>query len=270
MSCCQRQATLFSPPLKTQAQVVDLTSFRERLIRGDLLLGTIVSLATPQIMEILTQAGFDWLFIDAEHAPLDDGDIQLLIQAAGATPCLVRIPCLDEIAIKKALDAGAVGIIVPQVNNAEQAALAVSYAKYPPWGQRGVGISRAHGYGFGFQEYLNRANEEVVVVVQAEHAVAADNIEAIVATPGIDAVFIGPYDLSASFGKMGQIEDVLVIDAVERINSACLSAGIKLGVFGTSSEAVMPYIERGHTLIAAATDTLLLGQSARDLLARLN
>ncbi len=246
-----------------------MTSFRDKLKRGDQLLGTIVSMATPQVAELLAQAGFDWLFIDGEHAPLDDGDIQLLIQAAGATPCLVRIPCLDEIAIKKALDAGATGIIVPQVNTAEQAEQAVSYAKYPPMGQRGVGISRAHGYGFSFQDYLAQANDEVVVVVQAEHATAVENIEAIAATTGLDGVFIGPYDLSASLGKMGQVEDPKVIAAVDRVTAACQKAGLKLGVFGTNSEAVAPYIDRGYTLIAAATDTLLLGQSARDLLAKL-
>lgn len=243
-----------------------MTSFRQKLKNGDQLIGTVVSMANPQISELLAQAGFDWLFIDGEHGPLDDADIQLLIQTAGQTPCLVRIPNLDEIAIKKALDAGATGIIVPQVNNAEQARQAVSYAKYPPMGQRGVGISRAHGYGFDFQDYLARANDEVVVVVQAEHALALDEIDAIAATPGLDAVFIGPYDLSASLGKMGQVEDPSVIDAVDRITAACQQAELKLGVFGTNSEAVMPYIDRGYTLIAAATDTLLLGQAARDLM----
>ena len=247
----------------------DTKTFRQGLQNGDLLLGTIISLANPAVAEILAAAGFDWLFIDAEHAPLDDAHIQGLIQTAGQTPCLVRIPQLDEIAIKKALDAGATGIIVPQVNNAEQAAQAVSYAKYPPMGERGVGISRAHGYGFEFKEYLDRANDEIVVVVQAEHSEAVDNIEAIAATPGLDAVFIGPYDLSASLGKMGQIEDASVIAAVDQVSEACATAGIQLGVFGTASEAVSPYIKRGFTLIAAGTDTLLLGQSARDMLVKL-
>ena len=246
-----------------------MSTLKQRLAKGDLLLGTIVSMATPEIPEILSQAGFDWLFIDGEHAPLNAANIQLLIQTAGNTPCLVRIPSIDEIAIKKALDAGAAGIIVPQVNTAEQAERAVSYSKYPPVGQRGVGISRAHGYGFAFQEYLQRANNEIVVVVQAEHTEAVDNIDAIAAVPGIDAVFVGPYDLSASLGKMGQVEDAVVIAAVDQISQACSAADIPLGVFGTSSEAVRPYVERGYTLIAASTDTLLLGQGARDLLERL-
>ncbi|RLA44065.1 MAG: 2,4-dihydroxyhept-2-ene-1,7-dioic acid aldolase [Gammaproteobacteria bacterium] len=246
-----------------------MSTLKQRLAKGDLLLGTIVSMATPEIPEILSQAGFDWLFIDGEHAPLNAADIQLLIQTAGNTPCLVRISSIDEIAIKKSLDAGAAGIIAPQVNTAEQAERAVSYSKYPPVGQRGVGISRAHGYGFAFQEHLQRANNEIVVVVQAEHSEAVDNIDAIAAVPGIDAVFVGPYDLSASLGKMGQVEDAVVIAAVDRINKACSAADIPLGIFGISSEAVRPYVERGYTLIAASTDTLLLGQGARDLLARL-
>ncbi len=247
-----------------------MTSFRQKLENGDRLIGTVVSIAKPQVSELLAQAGFDWLFIDGEHAPLDEADIQLLIQTAEHTPCLVRVPSLDEVAIKKALDAGATGIIVPQVNSAEQARLAVSYAKYPPTGQRGVGISRAHGYGFNFKDYLARANNEVVVVVQAEHALVLEEIDAIAATPGLDAVFVGPYDLSASLGKMGQVENPSVIDAVDRITAACQRADLRLGVFGTSSEAVMPYIDRGYTLIAAATDTLLLGKAARDLLGALD
>lgn len=246
-----------------------MNNFKQRIRDGGLLLGTLVSIASPQVVEILSGAGFDWLFIDGEHAPLDDGDIQHLIQAAGSTPCLVRVHSLDEIAIKKALDSGASGIIVPQVNTSEQAALAVSYAKYPPVGQRGVGISRAQGYGFSFAEYIAQANEHIAVVVQAEHALAVENIDAIAATPGIDAVFIGPYDLSASLGKMGQVDDADVRNAVARITRACTTAGVALGVFGTSAVAVAPYIERGFGLIAAGTDTLHLGRGGRDIISAL-
>ncbi|MBQ0720280.1 MAG: 2,4-dihydroxyhept-2-ene-1,7-dioic acid aldolase [Gammaproteobacteria bacterium] len=246
-----------------------MKNFKQRLNEGELLVGSLVSIAAHQVAEIMAAAGFDWLFIDGEHAPLSDADMQNLIQAASPLPCLVRVHSLDEIAIKKALDSGAAGIIVPQINTAEQAALAVNYAKYPPQGQRGVGISRAQGYGFSFSEYIEQANDKVLVVVQAEHALAVDNIEAIAATAGVDPVFIGPYDLSASLGKTGQLTDPQVLTAVERIELACTANGLKLGVFGTSAETVKPYIDKGFTLITAGTDTLFLGQGARDMLAQL-
>lgn len=244
-------------------------TFRQRLCSGERLFGTIVSMATPEVPEILSAAGFDWLFIDSEHAPLSDDAIRLLILAAAQTPCLVRVPALDEAAIKKALDAGAAGIIVPQVNTAAQAERAASYARYPPLGQRGVGISRAQHYGFGVQEYIDQANDHVAVVVQAEHWQAVDNIESIAATAGIDAVFVGPYDLSASLGKAGKVADASVTAAVDRITRACLQARVRLGVFGASAPAVRPYISAGYTLIATGTDTLFLGQNARDTLATL-
>ncbi|MEZ0149894.1 MAG: HpcH/HpaI aldolase/citrate lyase family protein [Candidatus Reddybacter sp.] len=127
-------------------------------------------------------------------------------------------------------------------------------------------IDRAQGYGFAFQDSSERANDEVVVVVQAEHAQAVENIEAIATTPGVDGVFIGPYDLSASLGKMGQLDDPAVVKAIEHITQTCLAAGVKLGVFTTSAEAAIPYIESGFTLITAGTDTLLLGHGGRDII----
>ena len=154
---------------------------------------------------------------------------------------------------------------MPQINSAEQAAQAVGFAKYPPQGQRGVGITRAQGYGFSFIDTIEQANDEVVVVVQAEHAQAVDNIQAIATTPGVDGVFIGPYDLSASLDKMGRLDDPAVVKAIEHITQTCLTAGVKLGVFTTSAEAAKPYIERGFTLITSGTDTLILGQGGRDI-----
>ena len=246
-----------------------MNGLREKLLRGERLLGTIVSVASPQVSELLAQAGFDWLFIDAEHGLLEASAIQDLIRAAGATPCLVRVPSLDEVAIKQVLDAGAEGIIVPQVNSADAAKCAVAYAKYPPLGQRGVGIARAQGYGFELDDYLARANERITVVVQAEHIEAVANIEDIAVTPGVDAVFVGPYDLAASLDRMGRVTDREVVQAIDHITRACQANDTRLGVFGASADAVNPYIAQGFTLIAAGTDTLLLGRGARELLEKL-
>src|SRR5687767_1057607 len=146
-------------------------AFRERLKRGDTLLGTMVTLASAASAEVLASAGFDWLFIDAEHGPLETGDLNEILQAVGhKTACIVRVPEPAELPIKRVLDLGADGIIVPQVNTAEQAASVVRWARYPPEGARGVGLARAHGYGTRFREYLRSANDEIAVIVQAEHA----------------------------------------------------------------------------------------------------
>ena len=116
---------------------------------------------------------------------------------------------------------------------------------------------------------MTAANAEVAVVVQAEHALAVEHIESIVAVPGVDAVLLGPYDLAASLGKMGQVDDSVVTTAIERVTRACLDAGVPLGFFGVSAAAVQPYVERGYTLIVAGVDTLFVASAARELLAGL-
>jgi 2-keto-3-deoxy-L-rhamnonate aldolase RhmA len=241
-------------------------TFRQRLKDHEMLVGTIVSLASPEVAEVLSAAGFDWLFLDAEHNPLEALTVQRLIMGARPTPCLVRLARGDEVSIKKALDAGATGIIAPLINSAEQAAEVVRHAKYAPLGARGVGAGRAHGYGLAFQDYLSRANDETVVVVQAEHIEAVNNIEAIVQVPGVDAVLVGPYDLSASLGHIGEVTHPDVIAAIDRVTQACRVVNLPLGIFGMTAEAVRPYIDRGYTLLAVSIDTVLLGAAARQLL----
>ena len=241
--------------------------FRQRLKSGERLVGTMVTMGTPEVAELLTSVGFDWLFLDAEHAPFSALDIQRFLQSAGAkTPCLVRLPASREVPVKKALDVGAAGIIAPMINSADQAAAVVSMAKYAPDGTRGVGLGRAHGYGLTFQEYVENANNQVTVVIQAEHIQAVENIEAIVQVEGIDAILIGPYDLSASLGRMGQVDHPDVVAAIDRVTQVCRAATIPLGVFGVTAQAVQPYIERGYTLIVAGVDTLMLAGAAQQLL----
>lgn len=241
-------------------------SFRKRVKDGEKLIGTLISLDSPAVAEILAAVGFDWLFIDEEHAPLATGDIQALLQASGDVPCVVRVAAPEELPIKKALDVGARGVIVPGVNSAEQAERVVSYARYSPEGSRGVGVARAHGYGYSFGEYVDFANEDIAVVVQAEHVKAVENIDAIVQVPGVDAVLIGPYDLSASLGKMGQVDDPTVLQAIDHVTTTCLEAGKTLGIFGVTAAAVLPYVARGFTFIVVGVDTMLLSHAAGGML----
>ena len=166
-------------------------SFRSRLRSGETLFAPLMTLNSPAVTELMAEAGFDWLFIDAKHSTLDPSQMQSLLQAAGSTPCVIRLTSGDDVPIKKALDIGAAGIIVPQVNSADQARRIVQFAKYAPSGQRGLGIARAHRYGLKVREYMQSANDDTAVIVQAEHRDAVADIEAIVRVDGVDGVLIG-------------------------------------------------------------------------------
>lgn len=242
------------------------SNFRARLIAGETLIGTIVTLESPEIVETLCHIGFDWLFIETEHSPLLPRSVQQIIQTAGDTPCVVRLSRSDEISIKRALDAGAAGIIVPQVNSAAHARLIVSYAKYPPMGSRGLGLNRASVYGLEFDEYVAQANENTAVIVQAEHVDAVDNIEEICAVEGVDAVFIGPYDLSASLGRIGRLDDREVMAAIERVREVCIERNVRLGLYGTQPDYVTPYRAQGFNLLCCGADIALFAAGARTVL----
>lgn len=244
--------------------------FRSRLRAGEKLVGTMVTIPSPAVAEVLSEVGFDWLFVDGEHGPFETRELLAVLQAVGhKTPCVVRVPACEEAPMKKALDLGAAGIIVPQVNTVEQAECAVRFCRYAPEGARGVGIARAHGYGLTFAPYLGAANAQTAVIVQAEHILAVENIERIVAVPGIDAVLIGPYDLSASLGRMGEIEHPSVTDAIDHVTRTCRSAGVPLGIFGITVDAIRPYVDRGYTFLIASVDTMLLGKAAATALSEL-
>jgi len=171
--------------------------------------------------------------------------------------------------VKKTLDAGAAGILAPQVNTAEQAEQLVKWGRYYPAGSRGLGFGRAQGYGFKVSEYLESANESILLSVQAESAEAVKNIDDIVQVQGLDAVLVGPYDLSASMGLPGQVDHPDVKAAIQHVADVCIGAGMPIGIFGLTAEAVKPYINKGFKFIVAGADTFLLGTAARQLLDQL-
>jgi 2-dehydro-3-deoxyglucarate aldolase len=241
-------------------------TFRSRLLAHECLLGTVVSLPNPAVSEILADAGFDWLFVDLEHSSMDPSDATGILQAAGSrVDCILRLPLNDEIWIKKGLDTGAAGVMIPQVSTPEDARRAVRWCKYPPQGARSVGASRAHGYGAHLQEYLDHANQDTAVIVQIETAEAVRNIHAILAVEGVDGVLIGPFDLSASLGLPGQVDHPSVLDAIAAVRAACLEQKAPFGIFTGVPARAKGYFEQGFTLVAASTDTLLLNQAAREL-----
>jgi 2-dehydro-3-deoxyglucarate aldolase/4-hydroxy-2-oxoheptanedioate aldolase len=239
-------------------------NLKARLKNGDTLVGPLVTLPSPDVAEILSLVGFDYLWIETEHAPADVLHAQTMIQAVGGRcPCLVRIPENKEVWIKKALDVGCDGIVVPQVRSAVEVEAVIEWSLYPPAGKRSVGVSRAHDYGMAFQEYIETANDELAIVIQAEHADAVQNIKSIVAVPGIDAVLIGPFDLSGSLGVLGQITHPRVQEAIAEIKHHCDEAGVPAGIFSVNAESAKDYIDQGFNLIALSMDSVFLWESAK-------
>ena len=245
-------------------------NFTQRLRQNDLLLGTMLTLPSPELAEMISNCGYDWLFMDGEHGNLSTLDWQRMLQAvAGRSAAIIRVATNSEREIKKILDIGADGIIAPQVNTADEARHVVACCKYPPQGIRGVGLARAQGYGRSFADYMETANDSIAVIVQAEHIDAVNNIEQIVEVDGIDAVFIGPYDLSASMGLMGQVDHPEVVEAIDRVGRACQQRDISLGYFGTTAESVQDYVRKGYHLICAGTDAGFVVGGAEDTLEKL-
>lgn len=242
------------------------SKFRQALKDRKLLVGTIQSLPTPETAEIFASAGLDWLFLELEHGVMSLGEAQTVVQASSQMPVVIRVPLIDEVWIKKALDIGPAGIIIPQVQTADEAKRVMELCKYPPAGKRTVGIARAQGYGAKFQEYVSNANEHTAVILMIEHINAVKNIADIIDVPGIDCLFIGPYDLSASMNKAGQTMDPDVQRAIAQVKEQAERADIPLGIFEATSEAVKPYIQNGYTLIAVSVDALMLGKAAKEII----
>ncbi len=242
-------------------------NFARKVRQGDLQIGTAITLACPEVVEMLSQCGFDWLFIDAEHGPFDPHDAQKLLQAARC-PCLIRLPGHDEVWVKKALDIGAAGIVVPQVNSVAQAQRIVSLCHYPPAGVRGMGLARAHNYGLD-PDYLAESAARTAIVLQAEHKDGIANLPDIVKVPGVDAILAGPWDLSASFGKPGDIDAPEVSAAIGRVAEVCTNSQITAAIFTVSAAHAKAAIAQGFKLIVLSADTAHLLSGVRTLLSEL-
>jgi len=247
-----------------------MNDFRARVRRRDTLIGPLVTLGSPEVAEIFALVGFDWLWIDLEHTPLALERAQQLMQAvAGRAGCVIRVPWNDPVHIKRTLDLGCDGVIVPQVRTADEARQAVAAAKYPPAGIRSVGIARAQQYGMSLQEYVTSANDHVTVILQIEHVDAVSHIGDILAVPNVDAVIVGPYDLSASMGRPGQISHPDVAARVAQLADACNQRGIAWGAFAPDAEAAKSHMSRGATMVTVGTDTMHLWRASRAALREL-
>ena len=243
---------------------------KNKLKNNELTIGSWITIGHPAIPEILATAGFDWLTIDIEHNSIDIFMTQILISSIQSRniAALVRVSKNDEVIIKHVLDAGADGVIIPMINSAEDAQKAVEYVKYPPKGNRGVGLSRAQNYGVGFNEYKNWLENHSVIVAQIEHISGVNNIESIIKTPGIDAIIIGPYDLSGSLGHPGDFKRKEVQEAILEVEKVCKEYNFPMGyhVVQPNSELMNETIQKGYKFIAFSTDFYFLGDSARLLM----
>jgi 2-keto-3-deoxy-L-rhamnonate aldolase RhmA len=242
-------------------------SFASKLKRGRPVIGTMLSFEAPEVAEMLSACGYDWLFIDLEHGPASVLSMQRMLQVIPDTcSAIVRIPENSPVWIKKVLDTGCDGIIVPLVNTPDEARTAVQAAKYPPLGTRGVGIARAHGYGMQFAEYVKAANDHIAVIIQIEHVEAVRNIEAILAVPGIDGVQIGPYDLSGSMNRLGEVASEPVQAMLGQIKQACRAKSIPVSMFVLSQEDAVKEIKDGCQFIVMGVDAMFLWRAAQNAL----
>lgn len=243
-------------------------TLRDRLRGGERTIGSWLSFGYTPVAEIMARAGFDWLVIDMEHTAIDAWDALQLIQIielAGCVP-LVRVGANDELLIKRSLDAGAHGVIVPMVNTAEDAERAVAAARYAPEGRRGTGLGRAQGYGERFQEYWNWAVQNTVVIAQVEHTDGVENLDGILGTEGIDGFITGPYDLSCSLGCPGDFDAPEFLEAMDRV-AAFLEPGHKPGgvhIVHSDRATLRRRMGEGYRFIAYGDDMVLFAEKARE------
>jgi 2-keto-3-deoxy-L-rhamnonate aldolase RhmA len=233
--------------------------------------GAWVSLCSPISAEIMSRAGFDWLLVDMEHG---HGDYQTLLgqlQAIEGSPAIpvVRVQWNDPAVIKRVLDLGAYGVMIPWVGNRAEAEAAVRAAKYPPEGIRGIaGSHRAGGYGRHAAEYWKRANDEILVVIQIETASAVSDIDAIARVPGVDVIFVGPADLSTSLGHLGNPTHPDVVAAIEKVETAARAQGVALGNITRNWDQARELYKRGYQFLTLTSETSLLVQGAADVVGK--
>lgn len=233
-----------------------------------LTLGSWITIPHQSIVEILASAGFEWLVLDLEHSAIDFQKTQEMmahIQAQGMQG-LVRVSSNEPVVIKRSMDIGADGVIVPMVLNQEEAQKAVNAVRYPPLGNRGVGLSRAQHYGIGFETYNKWVNSQSIVIVQVEHIDAVNNLESILSVEGVDGIIVGPYDLSASLGKPGEFNDSEVLEALNRVEEISSKYNKALGfhVIKPNHTEVTAKVKKGYTFVAFSLDFLFLGDKARE------
>ena len=245
-----------------------MPSLKQKLQSKQTTIGSWITLGHPAIGEIMAMAGFDWVVVDLEHSTIDISEAGNLIRAIDSlnVPCLVRTTSNNPDQIKRILDAGASGIIVPSVNSRASAIEAVSSTQYPPYGKRGVGLGRAQAYGPGFIEYFAKKSRDTVVIVMIEDKAALEEINEILSTPGVDGYLIGPYDLSCSLGIPGEFDNPLFNQTLSQIKQSGESVGCPSGIHlvEPNLQELNNKIDEGYKFIAYGVDIRMLDIACRD------
>jgi 4-hydroxy-2-oxoheptanedioate aldolase len=244
--------------------------FKRALAAGEKQIGLWSSLCSPISAEVLAGAGFDWIVVDTEHAPNETFSVMTQLQAMGggsATP-VVRPAWNDAVMIKRFLDVGATAFLVPMVQSAGEARQAVAATRYPPAGIRGVAsATRANAYGRG-RDYFQRADKDICVLVQVETAPALDRLEEIAAVEGVDGVFIGPSDLSAALGHIGNANHPDVQKAILAVPARCAKAGKPAGILTAAEADAQRYVDAGFRFVAVGSDISILVRGSDALVQR--
>lgn len=242
-----------------------INPFRERLKQaGAPPLGTWLMSGTSSTAEAMGRAGFDWLLMDLEHVPVTEAEALHILQAIAGTGAMpvTRLAANEPVLFKRALDLGAQTVMVPFVDSAEEARRAVSYAKYPPEGVRGfAAVHRASGYGTA-RDYPRRANDSVFTIIQLETPQAVAALEEIAAVPGVDALFLGPGDLSANMGHIGNIGAPEVQAVIADVAARCRRLGMPCGIVGPTPEMVSAFVQQGYAFVAIASDMGMMMRQA--------
>ncbi len=247
-------------------------SFKALLASGKTAIGTFVQMPSAPVVEVLAQAGFDWLVIDTEHGPVDIESVHAMVRATRGTRAvpLVRIASNLDWLSKRVLDLGALGVMVPGVNNADEARAAVSALRYPPQGRRGYGPTfAALRWDLSAGDYAKQANDAVMAILQIEHADAVARIDEILAVPGIDVALIGPNDLSGSMGLLGQVNHPDVQAAIARVLKAAQKANVAAGIFASTPEELNRYVAQGFRAVMLGVDVAFLAAGAAAGLAQI-
>jgi len=241
-------------------------NLKQKLKNNELTFGSWIMMGNTMSVEVMALAGFDWLVVDIEHTSIDLETTLSLISTIQAhnMKALVRVSKNEEVVIKRVLDMGADGIVVPMVCSKEDAIEAVNYAKYPPFGKRGVGLNRAQKYGTKFEEYKKWVDEELVIIAQIEHIDAVENIDDILQVEGIDGTIIGPYDLSGSMGYPGEFDRENVKVAVQKVLDRCKEHNMPSGfhVVDTDPKNIQLKIDQGCTFLAYGIDYFFMRDAA--------
>jgi 2-keto-3-deoxy-L-rhamnonate aldolase RhmA len=234
------------------------------------LIGTLFTSGSNQVAEIISNSGFDWVMVDMEHSTLSLENVQTTLQVMGKNIIsIVRVPGNDSIWIKRVLDTGCDGILIPMVKDAEEARRAIVSAKYPTMGERSVGVTRAHKFGAGFNEYVTGSNEQIIIMIQIEHFESVKNLDTILKVAGIDVIFIGPYDLSASMGLLGKVDHPDVIAAINTVKNKCKAAGMPFGIFRITPEHVEDEITSGCAFPLCGIDISIISGAYNDLVGKM-